>query len=98
MPNFLREKVDGTQRLLLNIKRLNTYLEYKDFKTLTLQTILTLTQPYYYMATIDLKDTYYSLQIDGKTQAFSDFFVILKFKGLFTFPIGCFQVHQSLRS
>ena len=31
----------------------------------TLQTILTLIQPNCYMATIDLKDAYYSVKIDG---------------------------------
>ena len=60
-PIFLREKTDGTQRLILNLKHLNKYLEYKHFKMQTLQTILTLIQPNCYMATIDLKDTYYSV-------------------------------------
>ena len=31
-PIFLREKTDGTQRLILNLKHLNKYLEYKHFK------------------------------------------------------------------
>ena len=53
---FLREKTDGTQRLILNLKSLNKHLEYKHFKVQTLQAILTLIQPNWYMATIDLKD------------------------------------------
>ena len=32
-PIFLRGKTDGTQRLMLNLKHLNEYLEYKHFKT-----------------------------------------------------------------
>ena len=58
-PIFLREKTDGTQRLILNLKHLNKYLEYKHFKMQILQTILTLIQPNCYMVTIDLKDAYY---------------------------------------
>ena len=56
---FLREKTYGTQRLILNLESLNKYLEHKHFKMQTLQTILTLIQPNYYMITIDLKDAYY---------------------------------------
>ena len=69
-PIFLREKTDGTQRLILNLKHLNKYLEYKHFKMQTLQTILTLIQPNCYMATIDLKDVYYSVKIDGNDTCF----------------------------
>ena len=31
-PIFLREKTDGTQRLIRDPKKLNKYLEYKHFK------------------------------------------------------------------
>ena len=57
-PIFLREKTDGIQRLILNLKHLYKNLEYKHFKMQTL-TILTLIQPNCYMAAIDLKDAYY---------------------------------------
>ena len=43
-PIFLREKTDGIQRLILNLKNLNKYLEYNHFKMQTRQTILTLIQ------------------------------------------------------
>ena len=62
---FLREKTDGTQKLILYLKNLNKYLGYKQLKMQTLQTILTLIQPNYYMATSDLKDVYYSVKTDG---------------------------------
>ena len=58
-PIFLKEKTDGTQRLIVNLKNLNKYLEYKHFKMQTLQAILTLIRPNFYMTTIDSKDTYY---------------------------------------
>ena len=37
-PIFLREKTDGTQRLILNLKSLNKYVGYKHFKMQTPQT------------------------------------------------------------
>ena len=60
-----REKTDGIQRLVLNLKILNKYLEYKHFKMQTLQTMLTFIQPNCYMTATDLKDVYYPVNIDG---------------------------------
>ena len=60
-----REKTDGIQRLVLNLKILNKYLEYKHFKMQTLQTMLTFIQPNCYMTATDLKDAYYPVNIDG---------------------------------
>ena len=53
-PIFLREKVDGTRRLILNLKSLNKYLDYKHSKMQTSQANLTLIQPNCYMATMYL--------------------------------------------
>ena len=72
-PIFLREKTDGIQRLILNLKNLNKYLEYKHFKMQTRQTILTLIQSNCYVTTIDLKDAYYSVKIDGNNTCFLKF-------------------------
>ena len=72
-PIFLKEKTNGTQRLILNRKNLNTYLEYKHFKMQPLQTILILIQPNCYMTPIDLKDVYYSVKIDGDDTCFLKF-------------------------
>ena len=87
-PIFLREKTDGTQRLILNLKHLNKYLEYKHFKMQTLQTILTLIQPNCYMATIDLKDAYYSVKIDGNDTCFLKFLCSSKLLTFVVLPNG----------
>ena len=87
-PIFLREKTDGTQRLILNLKHLNKYLEYKHFKMQTLQTILTLIQPNCYMATIDLKDAYYSVKIDGNDTCFLKFLCNSKLLKFVVLPNG----------
>ena len=63
-PLFLRDKNYGSHRLILNLKGLSKYLEYKHFKMQTFQSVLSLIQPDCFMATIDLKDAYYSVKID----------------------------------
>ena len=87
-PIFLREKTDGNQRLILNLKHLNKYLEYKHFKMQTIQTILTLIQPNCYMATIDLKDAYYSAKIDGNDTCFLKFLCNSKLLKFVVLPNG----------
>ena len=87
-PIFLREKTDGTQRLILNLKKLNKYLEYKHFKMQTLQPILTLIQPNCYVATIELKDAYYSVNIDGDDTCFLKFLCNSKLLKFVVLPNG----------
>ena len=87
-PIFLKEKTDGTQRLILNLKKLNKHLEYKHFKMQTLQTILTLIQPNCYMATIDLKDAYYSVKIDDDDTCFLKFLCNSKLSKFVVLPNG----------
>ena len=73
---FLREKTDGTQRLIVNLKMQ------------TLQTILALIQPNCYMATIDLKYAYYSVTIDGDDTCFLKFLCNSKFLKFVVLPNG----------
>ena len=91
---FLREKTGGTLSLILNLKNLNMCLEYKHFKMQTLQTILTSIQSNCYIATIDFKDTYYSVMvvtyysIYGNDTYFLKFFCISKLLKFVAFPKG----------
>ena len=62
-PIFVRPKKDGTHRMILNLKHLNQNVTYEHFKMETLQTALKLVTPNCYMASIDLKDAYYSIAI-----------------------------------
>ena len=62
-PIFVRPKKDGTHRMILNLKNLNQNVTYEHFKMETLQTALKLVTPGCYMASIDLKDAYYSVAI-----------------------------------
>ena len=61
LPIFLRPKPDGTHRMILNIKQFNQCVTY--FKMDTLNTITNLITPNCFMASLDLKDAYYSVYI-----------------------------------
>lgn len=71
-PIFIRPKPDGC-RLILNLKETNTYLDKVHFKMETLQSILNLIRPDCYMASIDLKDAYYSVKMDKNHQKYLKF-------------------------
>ena len=60
---FLRDKKDGSHRMILNLKNLNLYAAKFHFKMDTLHTITKLIEKNCFMASIDLKDAYYSVPI-----------------------------------
>ena len=63
-PIFLLPKKDGTYRMILNLKRFNQYVVYHHFKMDTLDTGIKLMKPgCHYMASIDLRDAYYTVAI-----------------------------------
>ena len=49
--------------MILNLKSLNQYVVYHHFKMDTIWTAVAMMKPGCYMATIDLKDAYYSVSI-----------------------------------
>ena len=60
---FVRPKKDGSYRLILNLKPLNEFVSYHHFKMDTIQTDLNLMPPGCFMASVDLKDAYYSVPV-----------------------------------
>ena len=60
---FFRDKKDGSHRMILNLKKLNLYATKAHFKMDTLHTITKLIEKDCFMASIDLKDAYYSVPI-----------------------------------
>ena len=83
LPIFFRSKSDGTRRLILNLKPLNEFLEYKHFKMERVHSVTDLIQPHCYMATIDVNDAYYAVKIseeeDSKYLKFYTGKMLLKF-------------------
>ena len=62
-PIFLRPKPDGSHRTILNLKTFNGFVEYDHFKMDTLESVVKIMKPDCYMASIDLKDAYYTVAI-----------------------------------
>ena len=60
---FSIPKKDGTHRVILNLKEFNRNVSYHHFKMDSLNTILKLLDKDCFMASLDLKDAYYSIPI-----------------------------------
>ena len=60
-PIFIVKKADGATRLTLNLKELNEFVKYEHFKMDGIKTIINMVTRNCFMATIDLKDAYYSV-------------------------------------
>jgi hypothetical protein len=61
---FARPKRNSSDlRIILNLKKLNSYLRYQHFKMENLDTILHLIEPNDWFISIDLKDAYFSVPI-----------------------------------
>ena len=69
-PIFVRPKKDGTSRMILNLKDLNQHVQYHHFKMETLVDAIRLMTPNCFMASVDLKDAYYSVPIAQSHQKY----------------------------
>ena len=70
---FVRTKLDGSARTILNLKRLNTFIERTHFKMETLKSALKLVKRGCWFANIDLKDAYYSVPVKKRDRKFFRF-------------------------
>ena len=70
---FTRPKKDGKHRMILNLSKLNEFVEYHHFKMDTLESGIKLITPNCYMASIDLSDAYYSVHIHESDQKYLKF-------------------------
>jgi hypothetical protein len=70
---FLREKKDGTFRMILNLKEFNKWVNYNHFKMESIHTCTQLMKPHCYMGSIDLKDAYFSIPIHSDHQKYLKF-------------------------
>ena len=60
---FIREKRDGSHRLILNLVELNPFIAYHHFKMDTVETVISLMRKDCFMASVDLSNAYYSVPI-----------------------------------
>ena len=70
---FVRPKKDGSYRMILNLKPLNEFVSYYHFKMDTIHTALKLMRPGCFMASVDLKDAYYSVPVAKKHRKYLKF-------------------------
>ena len=86
---FLFPKKDGTFRLILNLKRFNEFVMHHHFKMDSLQTIIKLVTPNCFMASIDMKDAYYSIPVKSEDRKYLRFKWNINFMNSLVFPMGC---------
>ena len=60
---FTTEKRDHSLRMILNLKKLNEFVNYVHFKMESLNDVLCLIQPGVWMGSVDLQDAYYSVSV-----------------------------------
>ena len=84
-PIFTRPKKDGSFRIILNLKCFNTNVAHYHFKMDNIWSAIRLMKPGCYMASVDLKDAYYSVSICKDHQKFLKF----KWKGIL-YQFVCF--------
>ena len=72
-PIFTREKRDGTLRMILNLKRLNCHVTYNHFKMESLENVLSIIRPDVWMASVDLKDAFYSIPLHSEHHKYFKF-------------------------
>ena len=67
---FLRPKADGTFRMILTLKKLNKCVETPHFKMELIKNVLCMIEPGAWIASVDLKDTFFTIPIHSDYQKF----------------------------
>ena len=70
---FPRRKKSGGTRIIINLKDLNLKIKYEHFKMETLNAVLFLMEANCFMASIDLEDAYYSVNVNDAFRKFLRF-------------------------
>jgi hypothetical protein len=71
---FTRPKKDGTHRVIINLNDFNKHVSYYHFKMDSLNTIVKLVDNDCFMASMDLKDAYYSIPIRERDKKYLRFY------------------------
>ncbi|XP_018375483.1 PREDICTED: uncharacterized protein LOC108769154 [Trachymyrmex cornetzi] len=70
---FLVQKPNGDYRFILNLKKLNEFVEIEHFKMEDLRTAVKLVLPGFFMASIDLEDAYMLVAVDYDSRKYLRF-------------------------
>ena len=76
---FTRRKEDGDMLTILNLKQLNKHVTYQHFKMKFLSDVFKIIQPNCWMASVDLKDAFYTIPIHNAYQKYFKFMWHQKF-------------------
>ena len=71
---FTRSKKDVSHRMILNLKNFNKFIFYRHFKMESIQNVLNVFKKDAFMASIDLKDAFYSVPVATHHQKYLNFF------------------------
>jgi hypothetical protein len=74
---FVRPKLDGKVRIILDLTSLNKFVEYKHFKMFSLSMAIDLVTPGSWMGSVDLKQAYYYVPIAVPNRRFLLFRLML---------------------
>ena len=85
---FVRTKQNGKHRMILNLKPLNERVIYSHFKMDSLSSVLNLITKNCWMASVDMKDAYYSCPISPSHQKYLKFIWMGQCYKFTTFPNG----------
>lgn len=70
---FVRPRADGSFRLILNLTRLNEHIVYHHFKMESLKSVIQLMEKDCFMASVDLREAYYSIPMSVHAQKYLKF-------------------------
>ena len=91
---FLTKKKDGSNRPIINLKGLNTFVTQKHFKMESLQSIKHLVHKNCFFASVDLKDAYFTIPVAKVYRKYLRF----EWKGnLYEFTCLCFGLSSDPR-
>ena len=71
---FTRMKKNGGVRLILDLSELNKSITYQHFKMDNIYTVMSLLSQGYFMASVDLRDAYYTVPIHANSRKYLRFF------------------------
>ena len=72
-PIFLTPKKDESFRMILNLKKFYQFVRNKHFKVESLHHVITMMKPSCFMASLDIRDAYYSVLIYKSHQRYLKF-------------------------
>lgn len=72
-PVFLVDKPNGKSRFILNLKKLNKFINPPHFKLEDIRTVANLIHKDFYLASFDLKDAYFTVPIHKESKKFLRF-------------------------